>query len=273
MTALTIGAMARIYRRFWQVNWAEQWQYRANLLMYLLYWVVSPVVYLSIWSSVARAQGDVQGLTANDFVTYYLALLVVDVLTSDITIHILAYKIQDGTLSGELLRPVHPILTNTLMNNLAFKALTFIVLVPVWAVLVLLFQPDFSGVNLANLLLAVPALIFGFAINFLLGATITCLAFWTTRVYSLMEFYGAVGILLSGQFVPLSLMPPLIQQIAIFLPFQLTRYFPVQLILGNLTGTQIALNFLLDGIWFIISLGLFSLVWRKGVRRFSAVGA
>ena len=72
--------MARIYRRFWQVNWAEQWQYRANLVMYLLYWVVSPVVYLSIWSSVARAQGNVQGLTANDFVTYYLALLVVDVL-------------------------------------------------------------------------------------------------------------------------------------------------------------------------------------------------
>jgi ABC-type uncharacterized transport system permease subunit len=53
----------------------------------------------------------VQGLTANDFVTYYLTLLVVDVLTSDITIHILAYKIQDGTLSGDLIRPVHPILT------------------------------------------------------------------------------------------------------------------------------------------------------------------
>jgi ABC-type uncharacterized transport system permease subunit len=43
------------YQRFWQVNWAEQWQYRANLLMYLLYWLVSPVVYLSVWSSVATA--------------------------------------------------------------------------------------------------------------------------------------------------------------------------------------------------------------------------
>ena len=32
------GRHARIStRRFWQVNWAEQWQYRANLLMYLLY--------------------------------------------------------------------------------------------------------------------------------------------------------------------------------------------------------------------------------------------
>src|SRR5512147_2430255 len=130
--------MLRIYRRMWQVNWAEQWQYRANLLMYLLFWLVSPIVFLSVWTTVARSQGPVQGLSANDFSTYYLALLIVDNLTTQITIHLLAYKIQDGTLAGELLKPVHPILTNTLINNVAFKALVFMVLVPVWLVFVLL---------------------------------------------------------------------------------------------------------------------------------------
>jgi ABC-2 type transport system permease protein len=79
---------------------------------------------LAVWTTVATSQGNVNGLTANDFVTYYLTLLIVDTLTSDITIHILAYKIQDGTLAGELLKPVHPILTGSLINNLAFKALT-----------------------------------------------------------------------------------------------------------------------------------------------------
>src|SRR5512143_2762333 len=117
--------MLKIYLRFWQINWAEQWQYRANLLMYLLYWLVSPIVYLSVWVTIANSQGSVSGLTANDFITYYLTLLIVDQLTSEITIHILAYKIQDGTLSGDLLRPVHPILTSTLINNIAFKALNF----------------------------------------------------------------------------------------------------------------------------------------------------
>ena len=60
--------------------------------MYLLYWLVSPIIYLVVWTTVANSQGDVQGLTANDFVTYYLVLLVVDQLTSDITIHVLAYQ-------------------------------------------------------------------------------------------------------------------------------------------------------------------------------------
>jgi ABC-2 type transport system permease protein len=265
--------MIRIYRRLWHVNWAEQWQYRANLLMYLLYWLVSPIVYLAVWTTVANNQGDVQGFTANDFVTYYLTLLIVDTLTSDITIHLLAYKIQDGTLSGELLRPVHPILTNTLINNLAFKALTLLGLIPVWLVLAVLFRPDFSTVTLQSLLLAVPAVILGFGISFLLGATITCVAFWTTRVYALNEFYYALVILFAGQFVPLELMPPVIQQIAQFLPFQLLKYFPIQLSLGRLPAEVIVRDFVLGLVWFGLALALFQWVWRLGVKRFSAVGA
>ena len=265
--------MLRIYRRFWQVNWAEQWQYRANLLMYLLYWLVSPIVYLSVWTTIANSQGSVKGLSANDFITYYLTVLVVDQLTSEITIHLLASKIQDGTLAGELLKPIHPILTNTLMNNLAFKALIFIVFLPVWLVLVLLFQPDFSAVTWQNILLALPTCAIGFGINFLLGATITSLAFWTTRVYSLHEFYYALAVLFSGQFVPLVLMPPAIQQIAQFLPFQLMIYFPVQLVLGLLPPDAILRNFALGLMWLTITYGLFQWVWRRGVKRFSAVGA
>src|SRR6478609_4251510 len=104
--------MIKIFQRLWQVNWAEQWQYRANLFMYLAYWLVAPVVYLSVWTAVARAQGSVNGMTANDFAAYYLTLLPIDILTSSITFHIFGYKIQDGTLSNELIRPTHPILTN-----------------------------------------------------------------------------------------------------------------------------------------------------------------
>ena len=265
--------MLKIFFRLWLVNWAEQWQYRANLLMYVLYGLVSPIVFLSVWRSVAASQNGVNGLTVNDFTIYYLTLLIVQNLTGEITIHILAYKIQDGTLSGELLRPVHPILTNTLVNNLAFKALNFVALLPVWVILFALFRPDFSGVTALNLLLAVPALIIGFTINFFLGAVITCVAFWTTRVYSLTEFIYAFALLLGGIFVPLDLLPGIVQRIAQFLPFQLFIYFPIQLILGRLSPEQIGLNFLLQGVWLAVMVVLFRLIWREGVKRFSAVGA
>ena len=115
--------MLKIFQRLWQVNWAEQWQYCANLIMYLLYWLVSPIIYLAVWTSIAQSKGSVNGLTANDFTTYYMTLLIVDQITSNIVIHTFAYKVQDGSLSGELVRPIHPMLTNALVNNIAFKIL------------------------------------------------------------------------------------------------------------------------------------------------------
>ena len=265
--------MLRIYQRLWQVNWAEQWQYRANLLMYLLYWLVSPIVYLAVWTTVASSQGTVNGLTANDFITYYLTLLIVDTLTTDITIHLLAYKIQDGTLSGELLKPIHPILTNTLVNNLAFKVLMLMVMIPVWLVLCLLFRPDFSTITPMSLLAGIPVVALGLGIGFLFGAMMTCVAFWTTRVYALNEFYWAIVVLFAGKFVPLDLMPPVVQQIARFLPFQLFDYVPIQIILGRLSPEEISRNFGMGLIWFAIALTLFQIVWRAGLKRFSAVGA
>ena len=265
--------MLNIFKRLWQVNWAEQWQYRANLAMYILYWLVSPIIYLSVWTSIAAANGDVKGLTANDFITYYMILLIVDQLTSNIIIHIFGYKVQDGSLSGELIKPIHPMLTNTLVNDIAFKTLNMMLLIPIWIGLTLLFKPQFDSVSLGGIALAIPAIALGYAINFLLSGIITSLAFWTTRVYSIHEFYYALIMLFAGQFVPLQLMPAVIQNIARVLPFQLFMYLPIQIIQGNLSAQEITQGYVTGILWFIAALIGFRIVWRRGVKQYSAVGA
>ena len=265
--------MLLIFKRLWQVNWAEQWQYRANLLMYLMYWLVSPIIYLAVWTSIANVKGDVNGFTANDFITYYMVLLICDQVTSNIIIHTFAYKIQDGSLSGELIKPVHPMLTSALVNNVAFKMLSMMGLTPIWVILYFLFKPDFSNVVFQNVLLAIPVMVIAFLIGYLFSATITALAFWTTRIYSIHEFYFALILLFSGQFVPLPLMPKVIQDIAQYLPFQLLLYFPIQLILGKLSADQIVMGYVMAGVWLVLAAFLFNIVWSNGVKRYSAVGA
>lgn len=265
--------MLIIYKRLLQVNWAEQWQYRANLLMYLLYWLVSPIVYMAVWSTIANANGSINGQTATDFVTYYMTLILVDQITSNIVIHIFAYKIQDGTLSGELIRPIHPLLANTLTVNLANKTLNFLVSIPVWLILALIFQPDFSHVTLQNILAAVPIMILGFLMSFLISSAITSIAFWTTRVWAIHEFYFSIFVMLSGQFVPVNLMPEIIQIVARYLPFQFFIYMPIQIILGKLNQQEILQGYALAAVWLVIAYLLFRWVWSRGVKQFSAVGA
>ncbi len=164
-------------------------------------------------------------------------------------------------------------LTNALVNNIAFKALTIMGFIPIWIVLYFLYKPDFSSVTASSVLISIPAMILGFFVGFLLSASITALAFWTTRVYSIHEFYFALALLFSGQFVPLTLMPPVIQEIARYLPFQLLIYFPIELILGNLTQAQIIQGYASGVIWLTVSILAFNAIWRNGIKRYSAVGA
>ena len=261
-----------IYKRYWQVNWAEQWQYRANLLMYLAFWLVSPITYLAVWTTIANAQGSVNGLTAADFAAYYLTLLPVDILTSSITIHILAWKIQEGTISNELLQPVHPVLTNTFVNNIAFKVLQLLVFVPVWIMLVLLFHPALTY-SWQSMLLVVPALVMGFIIRFLMDGVITIIAFWTTRVWAIYNMNSAVSVMLNGGFVPLALLPIAVQAVAQFLPYQLSVSFPILLLLNHLTPDKIVLNFGLQVVWLGVLYALFTFMWRRAIKQYSAVGA
>lgn len=265
--------MLNIYKRTWQVVWAEQWQYRANLLMYLLFWLISPIVFLAVWSSIATANGSVGGLNANDFVAYYLMMLFVSIVTADITIHVFSYKIQDGSLSSELVLPVHPVLTRALIFNLGFKLLQLIVFIPAWIVLIALFQPEF-GVTARSIGLGVIACVLGFVVNFFFGAIIACIAFWTTRVYTLDALIRfAIGRMLSGEFVPLQLLPGALQGIAAVAPFQYGLYFPVQVILNKLPDNLVWFGFMMQVFWSLVLAGVFLLQWRAAIKKYSAVGA
>jgi ABC-2 type transport system permease protein len=164
-------------------------------------------------------------------------------------------------------------LTGALVNNIAMKVLNLIAFVPIWIILFLLFRPDYGDVTPGSILLAIPAILIGFWLNFLLGAMITCMAFWTTRVYSISQFFYLVIVLLSGQFVPLQLMPPVVQTLAEFLPFQMFRFVPIEIILNRLPMDALLRDYAASLIWLVILTLLFRWLWAEGVKHFSSVGA
>ena len=82
-------------------------------------------------------------------------------------IHTFAYKIQDGSLSGELIRPIHPMLTNALVNNIAFKVLTIMGLIPDMDHSVLSLQARFQRRRVDGYFGCIPAMILGFFVGYL----------------------------------------------------------------------------------------------------------
>ena len=97
-----------------RVGLAEAVAYRAEFLVWLLS-TNMPLVMLALWSAVAR-DGPVGRFTQADFAAYYLAALVVRLLTGAWVVWELNFEIRQGTLAFRLLRPLHPLVAYAAEN-------------------------------------------------------------------------------------------------------------------------------------------------------------
>jgi ABC-2 type transport system permease protein len=87
------------------------------------------------------------------------------------------------------------------------------------------------------------------------------------------NIYSASFWFLSGVVAPTSLLPPLLQQVAVVLPFRYTVAFPIEVLLGRVQGESLVGGLVTQLAWIAVAYLLFRLFWRAGLRRYSAVGA
>jgi ABC-2 type transport system permease protein len=267
-----VSGLLALYRAQFQTTIAGQLQYRMALVIWMLGLVLSPVVYLAVWSAVARSQGgEVDGFTAGDFAAYFLVTMVVNHATFSWIAWEFEYRVRQGTLSPLLLRPVHPI-HRDVAENLSFKALTMVVVVPVTGALALAFRPTFAPAPWA-VVAFVPTLLLAMALRFATDWTLALGAFWLTRVEALNRLYFVAVLFLSGQAAPLALLPGPARLVADLLPFRWFIAFPVELLLGRLTPRETLVGVGAQLVWLAAALALLRLVWSRGIRRYGAVGA
>jgi ABC-2 type transport system permease protein len=265
-------ALLGLYRAQFKTTIAEQFQYRGALVIWLLGLVLEPVIYLSVWSTVAQSQGgEVDGFGAADFAAYYLVALVVSQATFTWVMWEMEWWIRQGTLSPLLVRPVHPIHRH-IASNLTFKLLTMMVVIPVVIVLALVYHPHFT-ITPWTALAFLPALVNAMALRFSVEWTLASVAFWVTRVSAINQLYFVAFLFLSGYAVPLALLPEQVRILAEWLPFYRMLGFPVELLLGRLSPEAVVFGFVAQIAWLAIAILGLNVVWARGVRQYSAVGA
>jgi ABC-2 type transport system permease protein len=264
--------LAELYVQQFKTTMAMMFQYRASLLIWMIGHVLEPLVYLIVWSVVATTGGGSVGdYTKTQFAAYFIVLMLVNSVTYTWIMYEFEYRIRHGSLSFALLKPVHPIHSD-IADNVSSKVLTLPFMLLIAVVLALIFHPAFSPEPWA-IGLFIPGLLLAFLVRFLLEWILAQAAFWTTRVSAINQTYFVLLLFLSGQIAPLSLMPHPVRILADILPFRWMVGFPVELLLGRLTLTEALMGLGVQAAWVIIGLVLLRVVWRAGVRVYSAVGA
>ena len=158
----------------------SQFQYRVANYFYMIGMIAEPVIYLVVWSTIARAQGgQVGGYTPGAFAAYYIVWTLVRNMNIVFTPYGWEWRIQHGQLSLELMRPVHPILSDVAFFA-GWKVVVIVLWLPLAAALALIFRPELHPSLLEGVIFFF-AIWGAYLIRTMLLSLLGMLTFWTTR--------------------------------------------------------------------------------------------
>ena len=256
----------------YRAHLALQLHFRAAHLVWLLWFILKPVLYLSVWSAVARSSGGpVDGLAPQDFAAYFIAVMWVVHLTFNGAFAYFESRVRRGDFSPLLLRPVHPIVGD-IAENLAYKTHTTPMLALATLVLVVTFAPRIEPPLWAVVALA-PVLLLAFVLRFVTTWTVALAAFWLTRTDAVAQAYLRVLLFLGGEVAPLALLPAWARAAAWVSPFPWLLGFPAELLAGRLAPAQALTGVAMQLLWVALSILLAWVCWRAALRRYTAAGA
>lgn len=266
-----VRSIVGTYRTMARTSVLAQFQYRAMNYFFLIGMIAEPLVYLVVWQTIARENGGaVDGITPGQFAAYYIVWTLVRNMNVVFTPFGWEERIVTGTLSGWMLRPRHPIHYD-IAYFAGWKVVTIVLWLPIAAALSLIFRPqlDTSVLQVAVFLLAIWG---AFLVRALMLWILGMITFWTTRIRAICEAYFVAELLLSGRLVPMALLPHWAQTASWFLPFRWAFAFPITALIGPIDRGDLLIGLGMQSLWIAIASGLIAIVWRRGVRRYGAVG-
>jgi ABC-2 type transport system permease protein len=259
----------RAYPTLFRIGFAGMVAYRAEFLVWILT-TNMPLVMMALWNAVA-ADGPVGRFGQQELNTYYLAVLVVRILTSSWMVWELTMDIRHGRLATRLLRPLHPLLAYS-AEHLAAVPMRALVVAPLVGILVWVMDFQLPLADPVRLGIFVLSLIGAWFLLFFTMVLIGSLAMFVDSALSVFEIWLGIHFVLSGYLVPIELLPSWAVKLSHALPFWFTLGFPVETAVG-LLDVPTALRALAIQWLYLAGMALAAmLVWRRGMRRFVAFG-
>lgn len=234
--------------------------------------VISALVEVALWLAVFRAVGETTlgGYGQDSYIAYALWASFVSRVASNWMYEFrMIEEIESGSINSLIVRPIsffESYLSQFLGYKVVVIALSF--WVPIVAITALGLPLHVDRLPLATLTILI-YVVFAHMISF----SIATLAFRLTRVSSFTVAKNLAFWVLSGELLPLDLLPEPFKSILLSLPFCNAVYIPV----GYITG-RVSFEMWLQGMQSLI-LGMMVmtvvcvLAWRKGMEKYVGTGA
>lgn len=253
----------------------KEWSaFRSHSMVSLFVGPVSFLAQIFIWRALYSSQAQIGGMDLDSMLAYLGTVTLIGYLTMDFADWNLQMLIRTGLFTTFMLRPLHHRFF-ALSQKLGHRVIgVFFEFIPVWLIIRFVL-----GVRLVPKypFWAVISVMLGFLMTFYINYTIGISGFWLTRTGGVGAVIYLIRSVFSGVYVPLTLFPVALQRVLLFLPFQFTTYLPASVFVGqySLGGLSLPIPFAvaMQALAVLMMAGVSELLYRRGIRHYSGVGA
>lgn len=261
------------YRHVFNVGLQSNLVYRWNFGLRAVFSLVHLAFVFILWGAAFEGEESIGGFSLDQTLTYFLTLLIlqffIGAFSEDYQI---SEEIRNGLINQFLLKPINYFAYRFTIFIAARLVSGLLALLPVLLLLPLLGDHLDFPTETWRLVLALPAAFMSALIQFTIAYIFGLLTFWFLEIQSFVILSMAIETVLGGQVFPLDLLPAGLFRVSQFLPYYYQMYFPAAIVTGRIDYATAVQGLALQAFWVVALLALSQLLWRRGLRRHTAVG-
>jgi ABC-2 type transport system permease protein len=268
-------ATVRKYHKIFRASLVERMAYRGDFLLGTLFRFLPMVTTILLWQAIYAGSGQsrLSVFTFREMIAYLLLTNISRMFSSMPGLAGgIARDIREGTLKRYMIQPVDMI-GYLLAYRVAHKVTYIVTSFIPYAILFFVCRSFFDGFpDPLTLLAFAVSLVLSFLVGFYFETCVGMVGFWFLEVTSLLYIVMTLNFFISGHMLPLDLLPQPWSGLLKALPFQYMAYFPAVVFLKKVRGPDLVLHLLLELLWAVVFIVLARLLYRLGLRRYSAYG-
>ena len=263
-----------IYKQAFSLGLQKAMRYRVNFYFGMISMVFPMCIQYFLWTSIFSSgeQETHFGYTLPQMLSYAAFAVITSRIIFGGFIYEVNSEIKSGGLAKYLVRPMR-YMPYQAVCYLGEKCVSILLGSVLIVVVSILFNTGWSHtITIPNILLYFLVLVFAVILNFVIYFSICGAGFWMRDATGAIFITTVVSNIISGGVFPLDIFSEKLQLILKLFPFSYTNYFPVSVLCGRISGNDIYVGIMLQLSWILIVVLLQQIVWKQGVKRYTAVG-
>ncbi len=261
------------YRHAFLIGLQSNLVYRLNFAVRGFFSLFHLGVVFILWGAAYAGTPQIGGFALAQTITYFVMLIVLEFFIGAFNEdYQISEEIRNGLINQFLLKPINYFGYRFSIYAAARLVSGALIVVPLLIAMPLIrgyltFPHEWWRLGVGLVATAMSGII-QFSIAYAFGL----LTFWFLEIQGFVILSMAIESVLGGQMFPLDLLPPWVFHIAQLLPFYYQTYFPAAIFTGRLDWHGAMSGLVIEAGWVAFVLCANNVLWRRGLRRHTAVG-